>query len=114
MRFAEVGENVVHSEKMNVNMYTLAATEALVSQYPKVSGGTPYLSMMLIRRFKSCSLLKDFKDDFCFSGTSILVCSMEKISCIAVAESGVNERSWLHSRIAKGSSNCKCGRNLYP
>ncbi|MBK6641736.1 MAG: ATP-dependent chaperone ClpB [Bacteroidetes bacterium] len=93
----EVDENVVPYilKKMNVNMATLSQQlQTLVSQYPKVSGGTPYLSNDANQALqKAISLLKDFKDDFVslehlFLG---LLNGKDKVASL-LRESGVNEK----------------------
>ncbi|MBL0071223.1 MAG: AAA family ATPase [Bacteroidetes bacterium] len=93
----EVDENVVPYilKKMNVNMATLSQQlQTLVSQYPKVSGGTPYLSSDANQALqKAISLLKDFKDDFVslehlFLG---LLNGKDKVASL-LRESGVNEK----------------------
>lgn len=64
----DVDENVVPYilKKMNVNMGMFdKKLQEIVKQYPKVSGGTQYLSSDATQALqKATALLKDFKDEF--------------------------------------------------
>mgnify|MGYP003478095344 CR=1 FL=1 len=64
----DVDENVIPYilKKMQVNVDLFnQKLDAIVKQYPKVSGGSQYLSQDANQAIqKATSLLKDFKDDF--------------------------------------------------
>ncbi len=93
----DADENVVPFilKKMNVNLSMFETKlQELLNQYPKVSGGTQYLSADASQAVqKATSLIKEFKDDF-FSLENLnlgLLAGKDKIATL-LKDSGVTEK----------------------